>query len=218
MFRTKLKLKLDWTARNRNNGIVTCAVIDAMAGLGVFMTRKNLLGSQVKQLLTSLSDHGNQHLTEVETDLVQTTYLLSEAIEKLGASFMAIHEGVAAQQMILDQLISNDAITPENEQKIRALQNELAQSINAAVTGLQFQDMTSQLIGRTVRRIAGLRDVLGAVGTSGGVMVSDSEPEDLVVLLSEISKTLEDQSAKLESVLWKAVSQTHMESGDIELF
>ena len=182
------------------------------------MKRKNLLGSQVKRLLTSLSDQGNQHLTEVETDLVQTTYLLSEAIEKLGASFMAIHAGVSAQQELLDQLPPGKPMTSEIESRLNVLKGEVALHINAAVTGLQFQDMTSQLIGRTVRRIAGLREVLGAVGSSGAVMIPDTEADELISILNEINKALEDQSAKLESVLWKAVSQTHMESGDIELF
>lgn len=182
------------------------------------MTRKNLLGSQVKLLLCSLSDHGSQHLTEVETDLVQTTYLLSEAIEKLSASFVAIHEGMSAQQETVDMLLSGAAASPEAQSRLRALQGELALHINAAVTGLQFQDMTSQLIGRTVRRIAGLRDVLGTIGASSAVIVPDSEPEEIITQLNGINKALEDQSNKLESVLWKAVSQTHMESGDIELF
>jgi hypothetical protein len=182
------------------------------------MARKNLLGLEVKRLLSSLSDQGNQHLTEVETDLVQTTYLLSEAIEKLGKSFFAIHQGVSAQQEILNQLLSDASLPPEVGSKLGALGDELALSINAAVTGLQFQDMTSQLIGRTVRRIAGLREVLEAVGTSGSVMVADTELDDMITILNDINKALEEQSAKLESVLWKAVSQTHMESGDIELF
>ena len=144
------------------------------------MTRKNLLSSQVKRLLTSLSDQGNQHLTEVETDLVQTTYLLSEAIEKLGASFMAIHAGVSAQQEILDQLLSGTTMTPDIESRLVTLRGDVTQHINAAVTGLQFQDMTSQLIGRTVRRIAGLRDVLGAVGSSGAVLIADTEADELI--------------------------------------
>jgi len=182
------------------------------------MTTENLLGSQVKRLLTSLSDHGNQHLTEVETDLVQTTYLLSEAIDKLGASFMAIHDGISAQKELVDLLLDGTAATPESQERIKALQDEVARHVNAAVTGLQFQDMTSQLIGRTVRRIAGLRDVLGAVGASSAGMASECKQEETAAALSEISKALEEQSAKLESVLWKAVSQTHMESGDIELF
>jgi hypothetical protein len=182
------------------------------------MASKNLLGSQVKRLLTSLSDHGNQHLTEVETDLVQTTYLLSEAIEKLSASFMKVHEGVTAQQDIMNQLQNGTQLTAEVEAQLQALQGEIAQNINAAVTGLQFQDMTSQLIGRTVRRIAGLRDVLTAVSSSSAVMVPETEADDMATMLHDINKALEDQSNKLESVLWKAVSQTHMESGDIELF
>ncbi|MBV8666663.1 MAG: chemotaxis protein [Burkholderiaceae bacterium] len=182
------------------------------------MTKNNLLGSQIERLLSSLSDHGNQHLTEVETDLVQTTYLLSEAIEKLAASFMAIHEGVAAQQAAMELLLAGGSATPELASRLKALQGEVAQHVNAAVTGLQFQDMTSQLIGRTVRRIAGLRDLLCEVGTSGANMLQESEQAPIIALLNEINKALDEQSSKLESVLWKAVNQTHMESGDIELF
>ena len=187
------------------------------------MTRKNLLGSQVKRLLSSLSEHGSQHLTEVETDLVQTTYLLSEAIEKLGASFMAIHQSICAQQETVDLLLSGTAVTPEIVAKLQAAQSDIALHVNAAVTGLQFQDMTSQLIGRTVRRVAGLRDVLGSVGSScddvmpeGGAAQSDID--HIVALLDKINQSFEEQSSQLESMLWKAVSQTHMESGDIELF
>jgi hypothetical protein len=56
------------------------------------MTRKKILGSHVKRLLSGVSAHGRRHLTEVETDLVQTTLLLEEAVEKLTTSFMAIHQ------------------------------------------------------------------------------------------------------------------------------
>lgn len=182
------------------------------------MTRKKLLGSQLKRLLSGLSDHGHQHLTEVETDLVQTTFLLSEAIEKLGASFLAIHEAVTAQQHTIDLLLAGSPATPEMADKLRAIQHEIGQHVNAAVTGLQFQDMTSQLIGRTVRRVAGLRDVLGAVGSTGSGMLPETDSEQIVDILNTINQALEDQSARLESILWKAVAQTHMDSGDIELF
>ena len=46
------------------------------------MTIKNSLALEIKKLLTGLSEHGSQHLSEIETDLVQTNILLSEAIEK----------------------------------------------------------------------------------------------------------------------------------------
>lgn len=181
------------------------------------MTREKVLGSQVKHLLSNLSGHGTQHLTEVETDLAQTSILLGEAIEKLGASFMAIHEAVSAQQQTIDLLLSGATLTPDMAEKLKARQGEISQHVNAAVTGLQFQDMTNQLIGRTVKRVTGLREVLDGVG-SGSSGISESNAEEIVESLSSINKVLEEQSAKLESALWKAVCHTHMESGDIELF
>jgi hypothetical protein len=182
------------------------------------MSTETLLGVQLRRLLSGLSDHGNQHLTEVETDLLQTTFLLSEAIEKLGASFMAIHKVVCAQQGAVDTLLTNNSATPELADRLKSMQAEIGTHVNAAVTGLQFQDMTSQLIGRTVRRVIGLRDVLGAVGSTGSGVLPESGTEQIADLLDRINKLLEDQSVKLESGLWKQVSQTHMNSGDVELF
>jgi methyl-accepting chemotaxis protein len=182
------------------------------------MTREKLLSSQVKHLLSNLSGHGKQHLTEVETDLVQTSFLLGEAIEKLGASFMAIHEAITAQQEFVDLLLSGAGPTPEIEEKLKTKYAEITQHVNAAVTGLQFQDMTSQLIGRTVRRVTGLRDVLGDIGSSSSDIPSESNAEEIIETLNSINQVLEEQSVKLESALWKAVCQTHMESGDVELF
>lgn len=181
------------------------------------MTREKMLGSQVRHLLSNLTDHGAQHLTEVETDLVQTSFLLGEAIEKLGASFMAIHAAVSAQQDAIDMLLSGVQSSPEITAQIKSRHAEIGQHISAAVTGLQFQDMTSQLIGRTVKRVAGLREVLDGV-SAGSSRMSESNAEEIIATLNSINQVLEEQSVKLESALWKAVCQTHMESGDIELF
>jgi Zn-dependent oligopeptidase len=182
------------------------------------MTRKTSLGPQIKSLLAGLAGQGNQHLTEVETDLVQTTFLLNEAIGQLGNSFLAIHEGVTKQQMLLDLVQSGASLSPEQQEKMKTIQAEIAQHVNAAVTGLQFQDITSQLISRTVKRVTGLRDVLANIGTSGDRLMPDSETEEIISVLNNVNMTLENQSVKLENVLWKAVCQTHMKSGDVELF
>lgn len=182
------------------------------------MNRETLLGSQLRHLLNNLSGHGTQHLTEIETDLAQTNILLGEAIQKLGASFMAIHEAVNAQQQSIEALLaSGGALAPETATQIRARQQEIGMHVNAAVTGLQFQDMTSQLIGRTVQRVTGLREVLDGVadGSSG---ISESSAEDIANALTGINAMLDEQSTRLERALYKAVCQTHMESGDVELF
>ncbi len=70
------------------------------------MQMKTIPITELRSLLAAVAEHGNQHLVEVEADLMQTTFLLTEAIEKLGASFMAVHEGVSAQQQAIQALTS----------------------------------------------------------------------------------------------------------------
>jgi hypothetical protein len=182
------------------------------------MSGKKLLSSQVKNLLSGVSDHGLQHLAEVETDLLQTALLLSEAIEQLGASFLAIHAAVTAQQETIDQLLSGQTPPSDYAAKLTAVRGEIGSHVNAAVTGLQFQDLTSQLIDRTVRRVAGLREFLGTLGSGGAGMLANSDSEQVTQLLSWINEVLATQNGQLKDVLHKAVNQHHMGSGDIELF
>lgn len=181
------------------------------------MTSEKKLGYQVKHLLSNLSDHGAQHLTEIETDLAQIGFLLGEAIGKLNGSFMSIHDCIASQQEAIEKLLSSGRPSAEIIDELNTQRAEIDRHVNAAVTGLQFQDMTSQLIGRTAKRVTGLRDVLDGVGAESADM-GESNIEEIVAKLSSLNARLEEQSVKLESTLWKAVCQTHMESGDIELF
>ncbi|MES2932075.1 MAG: chemotaxis protein [Pseudomonadota bacterium] len=182
------------------------------------MARKKILGSQVKRLLSGVSDHGIKHLVEVEADLLQTTLLLGEAIQKLGSSFMSIHAAVCAQQDAVKQLLNGVAPSPESIANLNNLHEEIGQHVNAAVTGMQFQDMTSQLIDRTMKRVMGLREFLGTLGSGGAGMLPESDNEEIVALLSSINMALAIQSLELKTVLRKAVNQNHLDSGDIELF
>ena len=74
------------------------------------------------------------------------------------------------------------------------------------------------MIDRTLKRVSGLREFLGTLGTYGADVAPESGSEEIVELLSKVSMALAIQSLELRSVLRKAVSQQHMESGDIELF
>jgi hypothetical protein len=182
------------------------------------MTTQKSPAPQVKDLLSGLSEHGNQHLTEVETDLIQTNILLKEAIGKLSASFMAIHEAVTAQQQMVTAILADSAGSEPSLSALRMQSEQIGLHINAAVTGLQFQDMTNQLISRTMRRVAGFRDVLSTVGTGSDGIPVEGDLQQMAAMLEKITEMVKTQSTMLENELWKAVCQTHMESGDIELF
>jgi hypothetical protein len=181
-------------------------------------TREELLRAKVQHLLSTLSDHSTVHLLGAETDLAQTNLLLSEAIDKLSASFMAIHEAVTEQQVAIDHIMAGAAPTPEIVDALKSSQARVASNVHSAVTGLQFQDMTSQLIGRTIRRVNGLHDVMKVLGSNSVHMHPANEADETILLVDNVSKVLEDQTRELETMLRKAVSQTHMESGGIDLF
>jgi hypothetical protein len=182
------------------------------------MTRKKILGSHVKRLLSGVSDHGKRHLTEVETDLIQTELLLEEAIDKLTNSFMAIHSAVGSRQDTINLLLAGGTPDPEQRARLERMASEVGEHVNAAITSMQFQDMTSQLIDRTLKRVTGLREFLGTLGAHGADVLPESGSEEIVELLSKVSMALAIQSLELRSVLRKAVNQQHMDSGDIELF
>ena len=179
--------------------------------------RKNLV-SQVKQLLSGVSDHGVAHLLEVETDLVQTTLLLAEAIEKLGENFLDLHASITSQEEQILGLVNTGLIPKDNVDKLAQIQSDIALHINRAVTSLQFQDLTSQLISRTVQRSAGLRELLSTLDVVGNVIPSDGGTDEISLVLTQITEKLEQQSIELKSLLRKTVNQQHLDSGDIELF
>jgi hypothetical protein len=182
------------------------------------MDRNKILGSHVRRLLSGVSDHGQRHLREVESDLVQTVSLLEEAIGKLSVNFMAIHGAVSSRQETIDLVVAGGTPTPENTASLAAMQGEVGGYVNAAITSLQFQDMTSQLLERTLKRVGGLRQFLDTLGTHGDQIHAESQSEELADLLGQVSMALAIQSLELRTVLRKAVTQQHLESGDIELF
>jgi vacuolar-type H+-ATPase subunit I/STV1 len=182
------------------------------------MARKKILGSHVKRLLSGVSDHGRRHLSEVETDLVQTTLLLEEAVEKLTTSFMAIHQAVDARQQSINRLLAGEAPSAEESEKLTGMSGEIGQHVNTAITSMQFQDMTSQLLDRTLRRVTGLREFLTTLSEHGADIAPDSHSEEIVDRLGKVSMALAIQSLELRSMLRKSVEQRHLESGDVELF
>ena len=133
-------------------------------------------------------DHagGGSHLEEVERDLAQMNALLEAAIEKLLVSFMAIHRGVASQEAMLRESAVDHPEFSACSTRMESLRLDIARNVSEAVSGLQFQDMTSQLIQRMATHLSTLREEIG------GAEPKKSQP--------------------------RAVSQHHMECGDIELF
>lgn len=182
------------------------------------MTQFIALVARVGELLGSVAEQGIGHLIEVETDLAQTALLLTEAIEKLGASFMAIHASVSAQQQSVDRLLAGAVPNAEELVELNNIHRAIGQHVNAAVTGLQFQDMTNQLIERSRSHVAGVREALALLSQTAASITPHTDLPALEALLDQASAAIGERRMLLHDTLRKSVNQTHMESGDVELF
>lgn len=174
------------------------------------------MSAKVLRLLSGVSSHGDRHLAEVAQDLAKIDTLLNEAIKKLCTSFMAIHHAVNQQQEALNQLRTETGCLPESAARLVSLHDEINCHVGAAVTGLQFQDMTSQLIQRMALHVTGLRDVLDALSTDVSALPDGADNTHLV--LDDISDRVGARCIEMAGGVRSTVSQRHMESGEIELF
>ncbi len=182
------------------------------------MASHNVPVSELRALLSVVGEHGAQHLVEAEADLAQTSFLLSGAIEKLSESFMAIHNTISAQQAAIDELLESVEVETEQYEQIVSLRETISTEVNAAVTGLQFQDMTSQLITRVVKRMNGLKESLETLAEHGNDMDAAHEHEEIVKHLEAMKASLHMRHDALKGGLLKSVKQEDMSSGEIELF
>ena len=95
-------------------------------------------------------------------------------------------------------------------QKINQHAEEVGNQVNRAVTALQFQDMTSQLLEQGRMRIMAVEAMLSAYAETG--------PDGDVV--EDLIRTAERVRSRLSAGDFNknAVAQTHLGSGEIELF
>lgn len=167
---------------------------------------------QAADLFAGVAAHGHQHLDEVARDLLQMDALLEAAIRKLSTAFLSLHDAMVRQQTVLDLQAEAGCSTAECSAALQPLRKEIERHIAAAVTGLQFQDMASQLIGRMAGHLGGVREIFGTLDTHAGAFAVH-EPA-----LVPLNERLALHGATLAAHAARKVAQGGVDSGDVELF
>lgn len=111
----------------------------------------------------------------------------------------------------LEQINHNSAQALEQQ---RFLAAEVENNIHRATTGLQFQDMTSQLLEHTRTRLDMIHDLmeeLAHLTKADSARTSDE-------ILSHIRERLHETREKINGMKHSPVAHNDMGSGDIELF
>ena len=109
-------------------------------------------------------------------------------------------------QTMLDDLDAMNQHTVKVVQELDRISLEVGEGVNAAVTALQFQDMSSQLIGQIGKHSARL----GALAVGLGAL--DGRPP------GEWGERLRKEVTELGRPLSNPVAQTSLSAGEVELF
>lgn len=154
---------------------------------------------QLNKLHTIVVEESHKHINEVQNDLEQVNFLLREAINELTKSFCSLQVAIDERQKIL-------ASPHDASETLREVNDKIKYYTGNAVTALQFEDMTRQLNERSSRRLEGLKSALS-------LLISEHEVEP-----KKMSAVFSHKSLELTNELTKSVHQTHLKSGESEIF
>ncbi|MDN6855178.1 methyl-accepting chemotaxis protein [Pseudomonas sp. CAN2814] len=157
--------------------------------------------------LSTRSTHFSQAIRE-HVDVVYHEIKDAEgAISQLADKDMSFAlESRQKIQRMLDDLDAMNQHTVKVVQELDRISLEVGDGVNAAVTALQFQDMSSQLLGQISKH--GAR--LGALAVGLGAL-DGREP-------GEWGERLRGEVAELGRPLSNPVAQTTLSAGEVELF
>jgi methyl-accepting chemotaxis protein len=103
--------------------------------------------------------------------------------------------------------------------ELRGISEDIGNGVNTAVTSLQFQDLTSQLLAHAKSRIEALegimRDVTKLCGN--GKRVTHTQ-EEYLAGIAKLKLSIRETAAELREAELHPVKQETMATGDIELF
>ncbi|PLX94557.1 MAG: chemotaxis protein [Desulfuromonas sp.] len=175
----------------------------------------------VAEEVRNLSIRSNRFSEQIDTSV----QAISTALGDVGKSIRSLSENssqlVAEERShittTMDQAQQFNQMVEKSAMQISAIAENVSQQVRQSVTSLQFQDMSTQVIGTVTRRLESMDLLIGSVAqhTQQVVIGNDSDSAEQVQILEALFK----QSAEMiRSSHHNPVSQKNMDEGDIELF
>jgi methyl-accepting chemotaxis protein len=163
----------------------------------------------------NLSQRTNQFSHEIRAHMDRVDGSLGRAHDSIHTvASMDMSIALRSQQRVHGTMLRLETINQAMAEAVRGIDAhaaEVATEVNAAVTALQFQDLSSQLIGHAQVRLEAL-----SVGVNG-MAQSFANATDLASAMAAARQRVA-ALANLDNTRFNPVKQKSMRSGDIELF
>jgi len=121
---------------------------------------------------------------------------------------------------MMKEIQKTNATVEQNMAELGKIAVDVEQNVGTAVTTLQFQDMTTQLIDHTRMRVQAMDAILleVAAASAEGAGEEGDDARQYVARLDRCRQSVIGGVAALAAAKSKAVSQESMGTGDVELF
>ena len=162
--------------------------------------KTNKFSSQIRRLVGNV----NESLIAAET-----------SINTLAATDMShvMESKKHVYEMMLDLTELNEAIARDSVE-LKHINKKVEQNISVAISTLQFQDMSSQLISHAQMRLAALQEVASEMGL-GADSPSRREYLEQIAVYTD---SLHEHVVSLDAKKSNPVAQDSFATGDVELF
>ena len=166
----------------------------------------------------SLSEKTNKFSSEIRIlvgDVNVSLKSAEEMINALAAKDMSnvMHSKKHVYDMMEDLTRLNEGLARDSI-ALGRISKEVEQKVSTAVSTLQFQDMSSQLIGHAQMRLAAIREVSEKIGNGS----ESTSAREYLAQIAGYGHELHEYVSSLDSKKSNPVSQDNFETGDIELF
>ena len=166
----------------------------------------------------NLSENTNKFSKQIRSLVHNVNDALVDAeqsINKLAASDMTfVMDSKQHVQGMMSDLSALNATIAQNAIELRVINEKVEQNVGVAVSTLQFQDMSSQLIAHAQMRIAALQEVASQMSAG-----ADSPSRDMYLQqIAAYRDSLNQHVMGLDAKKTNPVAQDNFDTGDIELF
>lgn len=165
--------------------------------------------------LSKKTTHFSDQIRSLMTDLHSSFSNADTSIQRISSVDMGFaSESKRRIEQVLEQLESINHESSEALASQSLLAAEVEDNINQATTGLQFQDMTSQLLEHTELRLNQIHELMDDLAH----LTKEDSAKSSDEILEHIREKIKDARAKIDNMKHSPVSHGDMGSGDIELF
>jgi methyl-accepting chemotaxis protein len=173
--------------------------------------------------LSGRTSQFSQQINTVMQSMQESVRLTEIAIQRLAGQDMtfALESKVHVEEIIRAMEGQAQARNAAIEDLARS-SGDVAAVVNQAVTALQFQDMTAQLLNHVVQRVETIDRTMADLGRLGGTLNQCAAAGDINGAMTSLTEESTRLAAQLEDLATaqhsSPVGQTAMKQGDIELF